>query len=379
MSKEQLSILIRKYLSGTATSEEIEAVEQWYQDYGQNLEVYVGNEEERSEQELHDKILNRLRTTVHAASPAKVTPMWKKLAAAASIAALISVGGWYFIHDRSTGKSQVAQQTEAGPGFEQAILTTSDGNKIQLGKNSQQPINEKNGVLISNDGRQLSYTSTSTDKSIFFNTLEVPRKGVYSLVLADGTKVWLNSLSSLTYPTSFPGRERRVSIKGEAYFEIARNPRQPFIVDVDGVQAIEVLGTRFNVNAYTNEEQVRTTLLEGAVRIMAGNQQQKLLPGQEALFSQSDKALQVRNVTDPNDVISWKNGFFVCNGKDLKAILRQVTRWYDIEVVYQGNIKPEAFEGTISRKMNLSELLSMLEITGVKFSFQGKQLTVLPQ
>lgn len=379
MTQEQLNILIRKYLSGTATTEEMKSLEQWYQDYDRNLEVYVGNEEEGSEQELHDKILNRLRTTLHSTPGAKVTPMWKKLAAAASIVALVSAGGWYLMHDRSNDSTQVASQTGTNPGFEQAILTTSDGRKIQLGKNSHQPINEKNGVLISNDGHQLSYTSSTTGNSVFFNTLEVPRKGVYSLVLADGTKVWLNSLSSLTYPTSFPGRERRVSIKGEAYFEIAKNPRQPFVVDVEGGQAIEVLGTSFNVNAYTNEEQISTTLLEGAVRVKAGDQQQMLAPGQEAQFSLSGRALQVRQVADPNDVISWKNGFFVCNGKDLKAILRQVTRWYDIEVVYQGNINPEAFEGTISRNMNLSELLSMLEITGVKFSFQGRQLTVLPQ
>lgn len=378
MTKEQLGILIRKYLSGTATADETEKVEQWYQDYGHNLEVYVGNEEEASEQELHDKILNRLRTTLHGAPKAIVTPMWKKLAAAASIAVVLAAGGWYFIQNRSTDKTQVARQTEVSPGFEQAILTTSDGSKIELGSNSQQPINEKNGVVISNDGHQLTYASSSTGNTVFFNTLEVPRKGVYSLELADGTKVWLNSLSSLTYPTSFPGRERRVSIKGEAYFEIAKNPRQPFIVDVEGGQAIEVLGTRFNVNAYTNEQQISTTLLEGAVRVKAGDQLQKLSPGQEAQFSLSNKKLHVRSNADANDVISWKNGFFVCNGKDLQAILRQVTRWYDIDVAYQGEIRPESFVGTISRNMNLSELLEVLEITGVHFSLQGKTLTVLP-
>lgn len=379
MTQEQLGILIRKYLSGTAAAEEKEALEQWYQDYGHNLEVYVGNEEEQSEQELHDKILNRLRTTLHATPKAKVMPMWKKLAAAASLVALVSVGGWYFIRNSSTGETkQLARQTEVSPGFEQAILTTSDGSKIELGSNNQQPINEKNGVVISNDGHQLTYASSSTGNTVFFNTLEVPRKGVYSLELADGTKVWLNSLSSLTYPTSFPGRERRVSIKGEAYFEIAKNPKQPFIVDVEGGQAIEVLGTRFNVNAYTNEQQISTTLLEGAVRVKAGDQQQKLLPGQEAQLSRSGNSLQVKNIVDADDAISWKNGFFVCNGKDLQAILRQVTRWYDIDVVYQGVIRPESFVGTISRNMNLSELLEVLEITGVHFSLQGKTLTVLP-
>ena len=379
MTKEQTGILIRKYLSGTATAEEMETLEQWYQDYGQNLEVHIGNEEEQSEQELHDKILNRLRTTLHGTAKPKVVPMWKKLAAAASIVALVSVGAWYFIRNGSTGKTvQVAQQTDVMPGFEQAVLTTSDGSKIGLGKNNQQPINEKNGVVINNDGHQLSYASSPSGNAVFFNTLEVPRKGVYSIELADGTKVWLNSLSSLTYPTSFPGRERRVSIKGEAYFEIAKNPRQPFIVDVEGGQAIEVLGTRFNVNAYTNEQQISTTLLEGAVRVKAGDRQQKLLPGQEAQFTLSDKALHIRNVADANDVISWKNGFFVCNGKDLQAILRQVTRWYDIEVEYKGAIRPESFVGTISRNMNLSELLEVLGITGVQFSLQGKRLTVLP-
>lgn len=376
MTQEQLGILIKKYLSGTATEEDKHALELWYR-YNSNLEVYIKEGAENNEQALHDKILNRLRATQQQPERAKVLPLWKKLAAAAAVAAIISSGAWYLLHNsKQDAPREMAQQTEPGPGFEQAILTTSDGRKIELGKKEYGSINEQNGVNIKNDGSQLSYTSGATGGSVFFNTLEVPRKGIYSIQLADGTKVWLNALSALRYPTSFPGRERRVSISGEAYFEVAKNHEQPFIVEVEGGQEIEVLGTEFNVNAYTNENMISTTLLRGAVRVKAGKAAQVLAPGQQAQLSNAK--LQLITDINANDAISWKNGNFVCNGKDLKAILRQVMRWYDIEVEYQGNIQPELFAGTISRNMNLSELLKVLEITGVQFSLRGRQLTVLP-
>jgi transmembrane sensor len=379
MTREQLQPLIEKYLSGNATEEELALMEKWYYDYDQDLEVIVHDGEESTEEELHDKILSRLRATIGMVPKARVVPLWKKLAAAAAVAALLSAGAWYLIDQRSGDtSSQVAQQTGANAGFEQAILTTSDGSKIELGKNNHLPINEKDGSTISNNGNQLSYTASSTARNVFYNTLEVPRRGMYSVELADGTKVWLNSLSSLKYATSFPGKERRVSIKGEAFFEIAKNPRQPFIVEVDGGQEIEVLGTSFNVNAYTNEQLIRTTLLEGAIRVKAGNANQKLAAGQEAQLNIISREMILNNHINATDAISWKDGFFVCNGKDLQAILRQVARWYDIEVEYKGSIQPESFAGSISRNMDLSELLKVLEITGVQFSLQGRKLTVLP-
>lgn len=377
MTREQLGILIRKYLSGTATEEEKLLLESWYQPNSE-LEVYISEGTENTEQDLHDKILNRLRaTTQQQPAPVKLMPLWKKMVAAAAVLAVVSAGTWYLLHtNKKEAPKEMAQQTEPLPGFEQAILTTSDGRKIELGKSGHSNIDEQNGVTINNNGSQLSYTSGSTGSTVFFNTLEVPRKGIYSIQLADGTKVWLNSLSSLKYPTSFPGKERRVSIKGEAYFEVAKNQQQPFIVDVEGGQEIEVLGTAFNVNAYANENMISTTLLSGAVRVKAGKAAQMLAPGQQAQLSNAK--IQLINDIDASDAVSWKNGNFVCNGKDLKAILRQVMRWHDIEVEYQGNIQPELFAGTISRNMNLSELLKVLEITGVHFSLRGRQLTVLP-
>ncbi|MGN6416666.1 MAG: FecR family protein [Pseudobacter sp.] len=380
MTQEQLGILIPKYLSGTATPEEKLAVEEWYQ-HEQELEVFIGEGPETTEQELHDKILGRLRTTIQqpSRSRSKVLPLWKKMAAAAAVMLVLSVGTWYLLQDeKQPAPTELAQQTEIPPGFDQAVLTTSDGRKIELGKNKHAPINEQNGVTINNNGNQLLYNTAASGSTEYFNTLEVPRKGMYSIGLADGTKVWLNALSSLRYPTTFPGKERRVSIKGEAYFEIAKNAKQPFIVEVEGGQEIEVLGTSFNVNAYTNESIISTTLLSGSVKVKANAASQLLSPGEQAQYSPANASLQLKKDIDANDAIEWKNGNFVCNGKDLKAILRQVVRWYDIEVVYQGNIQSEIFVGTISRNMNLSELLKVLEITGVHFSLRGRQLTVLP-
>jgi len=202
--------------------------------------------------------------------------------------------------------------------------------------------------------------------------------GEYQVVLADGTKVWLNALSSIRFPTSFKGSERKVEITGEAYFEVAKNARMPFRV-IGGSQTVEVLGTHFNINAYPDESAVATTLLEGSVKVAMHDGQAKVLkPGEQALIFKENNSFRVKEV-DAEDAVAWKNGYFQFNDDDLKTIMNQLSRWYNVEIVYQQANLDQKFGGTISRSKNLSQVLRILELTGnVRFRVEGRRITVMP-
>jgi len=205
------------------------------------------------------------------------------------------------------------------------------------------------------------------------NTMRTPRGGNYRLTLPDGTQVWLNAASSITYPAAFTGKQRNVRISGEVYFEVVKNKELPFMVSVDGGADVEVLGTGFDVNAYTDEGSVKTTLLEGSVRVC----KVVLKPGQQAQVSQ--QKVSVVNNVDIDKVMAWKNGLFNFQDVSLREVMRQLERWYDIEVVYRKNVPDIRFEGEISRNINLSDLLKVLARADVKFSIEGgRRLVVLP-
>jgi ferric-dicitrate binding protein FerR (iron transport regulator) len=195
------------------------------------------------------------------------------------------------------------------------------------------------------------------------------------VVLADGTKVWLNAASSLYYPTAFTGRERRVEFHGEAYFEVAKNAAQPFIVTTNKSE-IKVLGTHFNINAYENEQAVKTTLLEGAVQVSTDTKTAVLKPGEQAIVSGKDPAIHVMQ-TDTDAAIAWKNGWFLFDKADIETIMKQLERWYDVEVMYAGEISKDHYTGQVPRNAKLSEVLKMLELSQTHFKIDGKKITVL--
>jgi len=194
--------------------------------------------------------------------------------------------------------------------------------------------------------------------------------------LPDGTKVWLNAASSITFPTYFDGETRKVSVTGEAYFEVAKNAAQPFVVQVNQMH-ITVLGTHFNINAYSDEPDARTTLLEGAVRITAGRYMAVLAPGQQARVAK-EKALTIVDDVNVEDVVAWKNGYTVFENADIATIMRQVARWYDVEVVFEGEMPVRHFVGGISRNSSLQELLRLLEFENVKLRIEGRKIIVKP-
>lgn len=284
--------------------------------------------------------------------------------AAAAILLLAAAGGWWMM---TTKAPPPAVQIAGRPGTNKAILKLDKGRQIILDSNSSLQVEN---ARVANG--EVAYAAGS---AVSYNTLETPRGGQYRVVLPDGSKVWLNSASSLHYPTAFNQATREVELTGEAYFEITDNKAKPFIVKTGAVH-VRVLGTGFNVMAYGDEDAVRTTLVHGSVKLVAGSREQLLVPGQQAGLA--DNRFVV-SMPDMEQVLAWKNGMFNFNGADIKAIMRQVMRWYDVEVIYKDNLSNIELSGIISQRKDVHQLLEILEETGkVHFLAEGRKITILP-
>lgn len=315
------------------------------------------------------------------------TPIWRRtwVRYAAAIIIVFGIGTYLYTtftkpHTAvtTTASNQGIVKYDVPPGREGAILTLADGKKIVLDSLGNGIVANQAGTQVLLENGNLTYHASSTG-AVSFNTMSTPKGRQFLLSLPDGTKVWLNAGSSITYPTAFIGRERKVKITGEAYFEVAKNPEQPFKININDTAEIAVLGTHFNVNAYANEGRIRTTLLEGKVRLKAraGSQTSLVLsPGQQALLISSQ--LSVINNPDINQAVAWKEGLFNFDGARLREVMNQLERWYDIDVVYEKNIPTIRFFGKISRKATLSSVLQGLADAQVKFRIEGKQLIVTP-
>jgi transmembrane sensor len=276
-------------------------------------------------------------------------------------------------------RSTLASGSSVLPGRNTAILVLSNGREIMLDSASKGELTTQGGAkLIKLDSGSLSYSTNGTagETEVAYNTLVTPRSGQYLVVLPDGSRVWMNNVSKLRYPTSFPGKERRVELTGEAYFEIAKVRDKPFIVKLKD-EEVQVLGTSFNINAYEDETVTLTTLLTGAVRVRAGHSAVVLRPDEQALRSENGSLTVLRNIPS-EDIVSWKKGFFYFGKAPLTEIMRQLARWYDIDVKYAGNVPDLEFEGKIDRSLPLDELLKFLNRNQVKFRLEGRTVIVLP-
>ncbi|MEZ2443858.1 FecR family protein [Chitinophaga sp. RCC_12] len=264
------------------------------------------------------------------------------------------------------------------PGGTKAMLTLANGNVIALDSSLKGTLAKQGNVNLHVSPGMLKYDQNkqTAANSIAYNILKTPKGGQYQLELPDGSKVWLNAASSLKFPTAFVGKERRVELNGEAYFEVARNASQPFFVSVNNA-SIAVLGTSFNVMAYADEAAMRTTLLEGAVKVSQANASSVLKPGEQSLLEPNGKMKVIENA-DVSLAVAWKNGLTSFKSADIKTIMRQVERWYDVEVVYSGAIPVRSFTGDIPRDANLSELLRLLEISRIHFKMEQRRLIVMP-
>jgi ferric-dicitrate binding protein FerR (iron transport regulator) len=309
-------------------------------------------------------------------------PLYRKtwiriLVAACLLAGVVGIL-LYNQNNGTTNKNNVAQTTTTiVPGGNKAVLTLADGSTIILDSAANGNLAEQGGVkVIKLDNGLLSYKSEHEGPAeMLYNSIVTPAGGQFQLTLSDGTKVWLNASSSLRFPAAFTGNDRQVSITGEAYFEVAKNTSKPFRVNIDNRGTVEVLGTSFNINSYSDEPSVNTTLMEGSVKITSlSGGDITLKPGQQARLKES---ITILNDVDTDEIVAWKTGWFQFNRADLPTIMRQVSRWYDVEVLYEGKISKKSFSGIVSRENDISDILKIMENAGIGFRIEGKKITVI--
>lgn len=304
-----------------------------------------------------------------------------RLAAAAAVV-VMALGILFYLRNRpEPAPRPIAQKpTDFAPGGERAVLTLADGSTVVLDSAARGRIaSQGNATIMKNGEGELSYQMSEKDKVVAgMNTISTPAGGQYSIKLPDGSQVWLNARSSITFPTAFYGNKRRVKVQGEVYFEIKKEKDRPFVVDVDGKQQVVVTGTHFNVNAYSDEPEIRTTLLEGAVRVTtthAGGENLQLVPGEQAGFrANGQPGGHFRKATvDVNEAVAWKNGLFQFRETSLTAIMRDIERWYNVEVMYPEGIPQKRFSGKLRRNSKASEILEILKFAGVNFRIEGSE------
>ncbi|WP_017257319.1 FecR family protein [Pedobacter arcticus] len=380
MNTENQNQLIKKYLANECSDQERSLLENWYMNEADKAPDLLDIPDYFLVQK---EILNNLKSR----QGRNKIALWKKLSVAATVFIGLTAGIYFYtninqIAQLKTPKKVVAEKI--APGTNKAYLTLADGKRIELTDTSNGELAAQAGVKITKtkDG-QLIYSSSADSKNDtqanLFNKIEAPVGGQYQLILPDGTKIWLNASTSLKYPVSFTGlNERKVELEGEAYFEVAHMTNKPFKV-VTNKQTIEVLGTHFNVNCYADEPSTKTSLLEGSVKVFTQKTAQPVFikPGQQALLVANQFKITDEDV---EQAVAWKNGDFVFNGENLQSLMRQIARWYNVDVVYEHEaVNNTGFIGTISRKKKITEILNAIELNyNVKFKIEGRRVLVTP-
>jgi len=375
--------LLHKYLFGMPSFEEKVKVEKWYEDINENGDIAGSDELSQIKEEIYQRTWNKLNPV------AKVIPFYKKpffRVAAAAVVAVCITSSYFLFLNKSKPSTTIAKvpihilrDDVAAPAVNKAILTLSNGKTIVLDSVANGSLVQQGNAIVSklNNGKIAYKADNNGITKIQYNTLTVPKGSKpVQLVLADGSEVWLDVASSITYPIAFAGNERKVQITGEAYFEVAHNAAMPFIVQKGDVE-IKVLGTHFNVNAYDDERSLKVTLLEGAVKVERhGNESLNIQPGQQAEINRQGK-MELNKEVDIDEVMAWKNNWFNFNSLTVPDIMQQIERWYNVSVTYQGNPGNKHFSGIVSRNNNVSEVLKIMEQAGIKFKIEGKNITVL--
>jgi uncharacterized protein YlzI (FlbEa/FlbD family) len=379
MDKNYPEDLLRRYDEGNLSDEEKAIVESWY------LSYRSGN----PSPEIDDELLKNHQQqsiaglTEHAHSGNKVRKLYGRrfILAAASVTIALAIGVYQFTSHNKVKQNATASQTPAAdlmPGSNKVTLTLSNGNKVVLS-------GAKNGLVASDAGIAINKTADGSvayaskqggqqPAEPLFNTATTPRGGQYQFTLSDGTKVWLNAATTFKFPVQFEGNERRVELTGEAYFEVAHDRSKPFRVVSNG-QVVEVLGTHFNVNSYADEQVMSTTLLEGSVKVSHNGSSKMIKPGEQAQLN-ADKLDVVTVNTD--QAIAWKNGLFYFHDASIYEVMRQFSRWYDVDVKFEGNVPEREFSGGISRNVKASQILDLLSFKKVKYRIQGKTIIITP-
>lgn len=391
MTNKRLDFLFQRFLHREVTAAEKEELMDLVADDRNEQQVNVLLEESWNRHDFSgnfltaeesDQLLTDITMAKEPAAMVRPIKIWYRYAVAASLIIFLSVGAYLLTYRGS--KDQIMKQPVASleKGINKAILTLANGKKIDLNGAKSGELVKEAGLKIYKDKQgRLTYVVQGGDsdatQSVSYNTTETPRGGQWHLILADGTNVWLNAASSIRYPIRFTGGERNVELSGEAYFEVAKNKDMPFIVKTD-YTTIKVLGTHFNVNAYGGGAETKTTLLEGTVQTANSSSTMLLKPGQQSITKNSTSDIQVKNV-NTYESVAWKNGYFIFHNDNIKTIMDQLVRWYDIDVSYQGDVMQKSFDGTYSNSKDITELLNALEQTGtIHFKMKGRRVVVMP-
>jgi len=388
LKKEDFHKLLDKYIAGEASLEEEQRLLNFYGSFQKESET------EEEIDHIGDNIFEKIRETIDPVENDQYSYRfyYLKSISIAAIILLTITTGIYFYSNRNIIEpehfAEIDVKNDIAPGYNKAILTLSDGSRISLDDAANGLLaSQGNTAITKTENGQIVYEKNNIDKTKFMsnrsviNTIQTPKGGKYQVRLPDGSKVWLNSASTLSYPTTFAGNERKVQLEGEAYFEISPNKSVPFRVQ-SGNQIVEVLGTHFNINSYDDEDYVKTTLLEGSVKVILNSKANvvsntKLLkPGEQSLTKSSNSGIRIENA-DIEKAVAWKNGYFRFRNTPIREIMREIERWYDVELVYEGKMPTDEFTGFISNDVKISAVLKIMEESGgVKFTVKGKKLKV---
>ncbi len=404
MSTERITHLVGLALSNKASLEELEELTAALKNdedgtLSRHIAVLLEKEKMASGSSLPESTIESLIDEILEADrlsendkviPLKQTPvkhLWRKIAAAVVIIFLVG-SGIYLLSGR-LNKTEITAKDTTGPGSRldqepggnRAVLTLADGSTIVLDSMANGAVSTQgNAKIIKAANSQLVYNNmlVATDHNeLLYNTVTTPRGGQYQVVLSDGTKVWLNAVSSLRFSTGFTGKQRVVELTGEGYFEVTKNASRPFIVKTSNL-SVEVLGTHFNVSAYKDEENSKTTLLEGSIRITSGSSSNLLQPGQQVSVNNSTNEMKLVKQANTEEAVAWKEGYFQFSGADLPVIMRQIARWYDVDVVYEGESRKHNFFVKIDHNKKLSSIVNALQQGGINCRMEEGKLIVSP-
>ncbi len=384
MDKEKFLQLASKINDGSATDADV-ALYNACISYFENENIVWDEELMGNKELIENEISQRINKHInYPIADGNIRSMYVRIASAAAVLCLITFTIFYVYQYKQLNKSVAktkapgSRSTDINPGGSKALLTLADGTSIDLNSiPAGALIHQFNTELSKTADGQLLYNVsnkyTDPQNSITaYNTLSTPRGGQYQIVLPDGSKVWLNSVSSLRFPVAFAKNKRKVELSGEAYFEVAKNKNAPFIISVNKHE-IEVIGTSFNISAYSVKT-TKTTLIAGLVKVKKGSNSRIIKPGEKAIVNE---LIEVSDADTEQDV-AWKNGLMSFNNEDIRSIMLQVSRWYDVEVVYAGKVPERKFTGEITRNAKLSELLKILELSDINFKIDDRRIIISP-